>query len=98
MINRKSAAVDVISYTVGLDEYGQKRQLGETKRTIKMMIQLFSQKNTDDPRYVAVDTIGLTKDLGITDANVIEYNNIKYQVLYVIPSSRYNQILMRQIQ
>lgn len=62
-----------------------------------MYLELFSQKNTNDMRYVDVDMIGLTKDQDITNSDTIEYKDSQYQVLYVIPSSRYNQILLKQI-
>lgn len=62
-----------------------------------MYLEIFSQKNTNDMRYVDVDMIGLTKDQDITNSDTIEYKDSQYQVLYVIPSSRYNQILLKQI-
>ena len=62
-----------------------------------MYLELFSQKNTNDMRYIDVDMIGLTKDQDITNSDTIEYKDSQYQVLYVIPSSRYNQILLKQI-
>lgn len=62
-----------------------------------MDIKIFSQVNVSDVRYVDVDVIGLTYDKSITDANQIKFDDRVYDVKYVIPSSRLNQILMKRV-
>lgn len=94
MINREMQSVDVLSYTSTLDEYGQSRMETPTSQTIKMMYKIYSQSNVSNPKYVDVDLIGITAYQNITTANEIKIGNDKYVVKYVIPSSRYYQVLM----
>lgn len=96
MINRELQNVDVITYDNTLDDYGQLRQSEYTTRTIPMVCKIYSQTNTNDMRYVDVEMIGITKDKDITNENEIKIGDTNYQVLYVIPSSRYYQVLMRK--
>ena len=97
MINREWQDVQVLTYSDELDEYGQKRQGTPTVRIVEMVCKIYSQSNVDDPRYVDVDVIGLTKDKDITDENVIIIGDEKFNIKYVIPSSRLYQILMQRI-
>jgi len=97
MINREWQDVQVLTYSDDLDEYGQKRQGTPTVRIVEMVCKIYSQSNVDDPRYVDVDVIGLTKDKDITDENVIIIGDEKFNIKYVIPSSRLYQILMQRI-
>ena len=62
-----------------------------------MVCKIYSQTNVTDPRYVDVDLIGLTKDKDITDDNVIIVGDEKFNIKYIIPSSRLYQILMKRI-
>ena len=98
MINREKQSVSVITFTPGTDAYGQKNKKGiAERRTVEMYIKIYNQAPVDDIRYTDVTDIGLTTDKLITDENEIEdENGIKYNILYVIPSSRYYQILMNQ--
>jgi len=96
MINRESKIVQVVSYTNTLDEYGQSRKTGHTTRNTEMTCKIYMQNNTTDIRYVDVEMIGITKDTAITDANAIVIDNQLYNVLYVIPSNRYTQVLMKK--
>lgn len=98
MINREMRAVTVISYADTVDEYGQKRQGTSTERTTDMVVKLYSQSNTSDVRYLDVEVIGLTKDKNITVQNRIKFDSVEYDVLYLIPSGRYTQVLMRKRQ
>lgn len=96
MINRELQNVEVITYDNTIDDYGQLRQNEYTTRTIPMVCKIYSQVNTNDMRYVDVEMIGITKDKEISNENEIKLGNTYYQVLYVIPSSRYYQVLMRR--
>lgn len=97
MIQNEWQRVEVLSYQNTVDEYGQKRQGTPTGRLVEMVCKIYSQTNVTDPRYVDVDVIGLTYDKEITDENVIIINGDRYNVKYIIPSSRLYQILMKRI-
>lgn len=97
MYIRDKRIVEVLTYTNERDSYGQKRQSEPTPREVEMDIKIFSQVNVSDVRYVDVDVIGLTYDNSITDANQIKFDGRVYDVKYVIPSSRLNQILMKRV-
>ncbi len=99
MINREKQSVSVITFTAGTDAYGQKRKNGvESSREVEMYIKVHNQTPVDDIRYTDVTDIGLTADKLITDKNqIIDAEGTKYQIMYVIPSSRYYQILMKRL-
>lgn len=97
MINREWKQVTVITFADELDEYGQKRQKGSSTRQVEMVTKIASQTDTADPRYVDVTDIGLTKDKNISVNNQVSYDGNTYNVLYIIPSSRYYQILMKRL-
>ncbi len=94
MINREWQTVHVLTYSDEVDDYGQKRQGEFTSRDVEMVCKIYSQTNVTDPRYIDVDVIGLTYDKNITDKNVIIIGDDRFNVKYVIPSSRLIQILM----
>lgn len=94
---REAKPVSVVSFTTGTDAYGQKRKLGSTTRTVEMFVKVYSQSNVSDIRYNDVTNIGLTKDSLITDENQIVIDGATYNVLYVIPSGRLHQILMKKV-
>lgn len=96
MINREMRPVSVLTYIDTKDVYGQKRQQGYLTRDINMVCKIYQQTNTSDIRYVEVSLIGLTYDKDITDKNAIKIGNDIYDVLYVIPSGRLYQIMMRK--
>lgn len=96
MINRELEKVTVISFESGVDEYGQTRtQISGTKE-VDMYIKTYSNQLIDNPKYNEIEYLALTKDKTITSANQIEYNNIKYDIIYVMPSARYNQLFLRK--
>ena len=96
MINRQMVPVQVVTYTTELNPYGERRTQISSTRNSTMMIKIASQVLTNDIRYNDIELIGLTKDNSINSGNEIIYNNIHYNVLYVIPSERYYQILMKR--
>lgn len=95
-INREWKKVEVITYDNSLDEYGQKRQGNHSSRMVEMVCKIYSQNNTADIRYTQVDLVGLTEDKEIDDSNQIVVDGEKYEVLYVIPTHKLYQILMRK--
>lgn len=94
---REAKPVSVVSFATGTDAYGQKRQSGSTTRTVEMFVKVYSQSNVSDIRYTEVTNIGLTKDSSITDENQIVIDGATYNVLYVIPSGRLHQVLMKKV-
>lgn len=96
-VNRELKPVSVVSFTTGTDAYGQKRKQGSTTRTVKMYVKVYAQSNVSDVRYCDVTNIGLTYDASITDENQIVIDGATYNVLYVIPSGRMYQILMKKV-
>ena len=96
MINNEMRRVQVLTYSDETDAYGQRRQGSPTVRFVDMFCKIFSQVNVNNPNYVDIDMIGLTDDKDITDKDVILIGDEKYNIKYVIPSSRKYQIMMRK--
>lgn len=71
MINNEMIDVSVISFEDGSDEYGQKRTVISSTRTVKMFIKIFTQPLIQSPIYNEAELIGLTKDNDISDKNQI---------------------------
>ena len=97
MINRELRRVTVNTFSSGKDAYGQIRQNGSVPREIEMVIKLYRQSNIADIRYNEVTDIGLTKDASITDKDQIVVDGNTYNVLYVIPSGKLYQVLMKKV-
>ena len=95
--NRELQSVSVVSFTTGTNAYGEKRKLGSTTRTVDMVVKIYSQTNVSDVRYCDITNIGLTYDASITDENQIIVDGTTYDVLYVIPSGRLHQVLMKKV-
>ena len=93
MINREMQTVTIKSFASTLNDYGEKT-LSETTTSAQMMVKQYSQGNVQDPRYVDVEYIGLTK-AAVTTENVVTIDSVDYMVLYVIPSGRYTQVMMK---
>lgn len=91
--------VNVITFTDGKDDYGQRRKVVDTNATreVEMMIRNYQQVNVTDVRFIDATDIGLTFDAAITDANQIISTSGTYNVLYVIPSRRLYQIFLKRV-
>lgn len=96
MINREYQKVNILTFSEETDDYGQLRQQAPTSQEIDMVCKIYAQTMTNDMRYKDVEMIGITKNNSITDENEIQIGNINYKVMYVIPSGKYYQILMRK--
>lgn len=81
------------SYDYVVDEYGQFMYSVPT-RTADIAFKLYSQMNTQDPRYIDVEAIGLTKDTSIVPGEVITFAEGDFRVKYVIPSGRWQQLML----
>lgn len=97
MINREFRLVSVVSFTPGLDEYGQQRKNGRSERIIDMVVKIYTQNSVSDIRYAEVNLLGLTKDRSINDTNQIIIDGSSYNVLYVIPSGKLTQVFMKKV-
>lgn len=94
MINREMHSVTVSSFS-GTDQFGQLRTGTETQRTVDMMIKQASAANVQDPRYVEITDIGLTKEQ-ITPGEIVTDGARSFDVLYVIPGGRLNQAMLKE--
>ena len=97
MINRQMKKVQVLTFAAGKDALGRPRKNGSTSHNAEMAVMIYKQNNVADVRYVDVTHIGLTADKSITDSNQIVIVDETYQVLYVIHSTRLNQVLMKKV-
>lgn len=96
MINREWKQVTVKAFSNTTDEYGQLHKGTPTTHTTDMVVKIYNQSNVANPLYVDVTDIGLTKDNTIVAGNEVIVDTNTYQVLYVIPSSRLIQVLMKR--
>ena len=77
--------------------YGQ-AQLSETvKGTIKMAVNVSSQRVQDHILFEGSEFTGLTDDANISSKYVIQYGEDKLKVLYVNPKGRFKQVFMARM-
>ena len=93
MVNRELHKVTYRVFDKTKDAYGQLKQ-SFTDTDIEMMIKIQSQINVEDPRFVDVDSVGISKDLLVAGNKIIDGDK-EYLIKYVIPSSRYQQALLK---
>jgi len=94
MIQREWQKVSVLTFSNTKDEYGQPRQTIESTRLVDMFCKIYSQSDINNPNFIDITMLGLTKDKSITTENEIIINGKTYTVKFVIQSGKYNQILM----
>lgn len=94
MLNREYQPVKIVTFKDGTDEYGQKRKVIKSEWTTDMVVKINTQINVNDPRYVDCDYIGITKETGIKDSDVCCFDGKQCNIKYIIPSGKYNQIIM----
>ena len=80
-------------YDLVVDDYGQ-LTYASTTRSAKMAVKVYSQQNVQDPRYVDVEMVGLTQDKSIVPGEVISFAQGDYRVKYVIPTSRWQELML----
>lgn len=93
MVNRELHKVIYRVFDDTKDDYGQLKQSFEDTE-IEMMIKIQSQVNVEDPRFVDVDSIGISRELLVAGNKIIDGDKV-YLIKYVIPSSRYKQALLK---
>lgn len=93
-ITRELQSATIKSYGLTVDAYGQLEQGTPTTRTADIMFKVYGQQNVQDPRYVDVEAVGLTKDKSIVPGEVISFAQGDFRVKYVIPTSRWQELLL----
>ena len=95
MINNEMRTVTIKHFMETLNDYGEKVLSTDSSTTAEMMVKQYSQTNVQDPRFVDVQYIGLTK-AAISINEVVSIDGTDYMVLYVIPSGRYTQVMLKE--
>ena len=95
MINRDIRQVDFITYEKGTDRYGQQRMLGSTKRTGEIVIYKTDCQINNEISHIDADYIGLTRE--VVDFNQVVDNGVVYEVKYVMPTKKWNQVYLKQV-
>ena len=83
-------------YDLVVDDYGQ-LTYASTTRSAKMAVKVYSQQNVQDPRFVDIELIGLTKDTSIAPGEVISLAQGDFRVRYVVPSDFWQEILLAKL-
>ena len=92
-ITRELQSATIKAYGTSVDAYGQLIQSEET-RTADIAFKIYGQQNVQDPRYVDVEAVGLTKDKSIVPGEVITFAQGDYRVKFVVPTSRWQQLML----
>lgn len=92
-ITRELQTATIRAYAQNTDTYGQLVQSNAT-RTAEIAFKVYSQTNVQDPRYVDVEAIGLTKDTSIVPGEVITFAQGDFRVKYVIPTGRWTELML----
>lgn len=93
MINRELINATVQTYG-GVDAYGQQLSTLQSTRTIDLAFGVLSHTDTTDIRYQDVTHYALTKDITVTDKDIITINNHDYKVKFVNTTNRWTQIYL----
>lgn len=78
------------------DSYGQQHKSIGQERNIEVVVKNYNRTNVNDPRFIEVTDIALTKEKELKPGNNIIINNNKYYILFIIYSNRLNQLLLKQ--
>ena len=93
-ITRELQRATIKAYGLTTDTYGQLEQGTPTTRTADIAFKIYAQQNVQDPRYVDVEAVGLTKDKSIVPGEVISFAQGDYRVKYVIPAARWTELML----
>lgn len=93
-ITRELQSATIKAYGQTVDTYGQLEQGTPVTRTADIAFKIYAQTNVQDPRYVDVEAVGLTKDKSIVPGEVISFAQGDYRVKYVIPTGRWQQLML----
>lgn len=92
-ITRELQSATIKTYGQTVDAYGQ-LTLSQTTRTADVAFKVYAQQNVQDPRYVDVEAVGLTKDKSIVPGEVVSLAQGDYRVKYVIPTGRWQELML----
>lgn len=95
MINADMRSYDYYLYGEN-NAYGQPQLSDEVQGTIKMAINVTSQRVQENVLYQGAEFTGLTH-AEINDKYVIQFDDVKLKVLYVNPFGRYKQVFMSRM-
>lgn len=96
-ITRELQSATIKAYGTTVDAYGQLEQGAPVTRTADIALKIYAQQNVQDPRYVDVEAVGLTKDTSIVPGEVITFAQGDFRVKYVIPSTRWIQLMLTKV-
>lgn len=96
-IQRELQSATVKAYGLTVDAYGQLQRGTPTERTIEVAVKIYSQQNVQDPRYIDVEMVGLTRDTDIAPGEVISLAQGDYRVKYVVPTGRWQELLLTKL-
>ena len=91
MINAQMKEYDLFTFGE-VDAYGQPT-LSEKRGTVRMAINIASQRVQEGIHYSNCSYVGLTHSL-LDDTCVIQYGDEKLKVLYVNPLGRFTQVFL----
>ena len=93
---QKYIPITYTSYTDELDEYGQPK-VDNTEKECLMAISVTKHSTVDSPLYVDSEYTGITMDNELNDKCIVNYNNMKLKILYIL-KGRFNQVFMQRIE
>lgn len=93
-ITRELQSATIKTYGLTVDTYGQLEQGTPTTRQADIAFKVYAQQNVQDPRYVDVEAVGLTKDTSIVPGEVISFAQGDFRVKYVIPTGRWQELML----
>lgn len=96
MLNNEMKTVQAVSFTEGLDDFGRKRQKGETTKSIDMYIKVYTQTNVSDVRYLDAEYVGLTRN-DLSGVEQIIDGSETYNILHIVPSRRYTTVFLKKV-
>ena len=93
---QKYIPITYTSYTDQLDEYGQPK-VDNTEKECLMAISVTKHSTVDSPLYIDSEYTGITMDNELNDKCIVNYNNMKLKILYIL-KGRFNQVFMQRIE
>lgn len=93
---QKYIPITYTAYTDELDEYGQPK-VDNTEKECLMAISVTKHSPVDNPLYVDSEYTGITMDNELNDKCIVNYNNMKLKILYIL-KGRFNQVFMQRIE
>ena len=95
-ITRELQSATIKTYGSSVDDYGVPVLDGNT-RTADIAFKVYTQQSVQDPRYVDIEMVGLTKDTSIVPGEVISLAQGDYRVRYVLETTRWRELLLAKL-